>query len=158
MQRDLYGDGLGLHNSSISYYLSGLLWCACMQSTCHCHSMWLLPCYANSRYLLAGTALSVGLLLSCKVQELSMFHVLKVGGTRNATNTRKSPTKKKETFCRHATHTHTHTKESCVCGSVPATEWHLLFNWRSHIVTFILLPFPLPMLLFISFSPVWQCV
>lgn len=112
MQRDLYGDGLGLYNSSISYYLSGLLWCACMQSTCHCHSMWLLPCYANSRYLLAGTALSVGLLLSCKVQELSMFHVLKVGGTRNATNTRKSPTKKKETFCRHATHTHI--QESCV--------------------------------------------
>lgn len=59
-------------------------------------------------------ALSVGLLLCCKVQELSMFHVLKVGGTRNATNTRKSPTKKKETFCRHATHTHTHTEVVCV--------------------------------------------
>lgn len=66
-------------------------------------------------YLVTPTpaTLSVGLLPCCKVQELSMFHVLKVGGTRNATNTRKSPTKKKETFCRPATHTHTH-QESCV--------------------------------------------
>lgn len=40
--------------------------------------MWLLPCYADSRWL-------IGCLFRCKVQELSMFHVLKVGGTRNKT-------------------------------------------------------------------------
>lgn len=67
-----------------------------MQSTCHCHSMWLLPCYADSGCL-------IGCLFCCKVQELSMFHVLKVGGTRNTTvptPQKKKHIKKRKTFCR----------------------------------------------------------
>lgn len=110
-----------------------------MQSTCHCHSMWLLPCYADSGCL-------IGCLFCCKVQELSMFHVLKVGGTRNTTVP--TPPKKKNISKRGKLFA-----ALCVCVWVGTS--HLvapLFNWRSHIVIFILLPFPLPMKLFLTYS------
>lgn len=105
-----------------------------MQSTCHCHSMWLLPCYADSRWL-------IGCLFCCKVQELSMFHVLKVGGTRNTTvppPKKKKHTKKRKTFCHLATWLY-----SCVCVCVGryqppcGTSFQLALTHRNfYFVTF----------------------
>lgn len=112
--------------------------------------MWLLPCYGNSRCLLWDTALSVGLLLCSKVQELSMFHVLKVGGTRNATNTRKKTYQKERNFLPPC-HTYTHTEVVCVGRYQPlsGTSFQLALTHRNfYFVTFsasyVALPLSLP--------------